>query len=185
MHWYSSDDGSLREKQTTASSLSYYNKKVKIIIVLMVTILRISFSSPLLRLQEGTSIHFISHNVILQILCSILIIYIYSIWEGFSLKWPYLESWVSRDSLFSTWSHLLGPVTIPTNKHLREYKLVVMGPGGVGKSALVCRFVQIINLVAMVLLYSHYISFSRVILYRSLSPQLRIYIVKNVKLMMK
>ena len=30
MHWYSSDDGSLRDQQTTGSSLSYYNKKVKV-----------------------------------------------------------------------------------------------------------------------------------------------------------
>ena len=58
---------------------------------------------------------------------------------------------------------LLGPVTIPTKKDLREYKLVVIGSGGVGKSALVVRFVMVINLVAMATLSNHYVSFSRVV----------------------
>ena len=57
MHWYSGNDESLREQQTTASSLSYYNKKVKVNNCTVMTILRISFSLPLLRQQEGTSTH--------------------------------------------------------------------------------------------------------------------------------
>lgn len=39
-----------------------------------------------------------------------------------------------------------------TNKDLTEYKLVVVGGGGVGKSALTIQFIQVITLVSMVIL---------------------------------
>ena len=56
---------------------------------------------------------------------------------------------IKRQSVFNMIS-FARTLIIPTNKHLTEYKLVVMGPGGVGKSALVVQFVEIINLVATV-----------------------------------
>ena len=39
-----------------------------------------------------------------------------------------------------------------TNKDLTEYKLVVVGGGGVGKSALTIQFIQVINSVSMVIM---------------------------------
>ncbi len=38
-------------------------------------------------------------------------------------------------------------VTKPTHSRMREYKIVVLGSGGVGKSALTVQFVQVKKLV--------------------------------------
>ena len=151
VHCYSSDEESLR---TIVSSLNYYiNKEVKVNNSMM-TILRIYFSSSLLRVQEGTLTHFISHNISRYFAPYQQQIFI--VFERDLVLNDLIFMSVERQSVFNMIS-FLGPVTILTNK--REYKLIVVGYSGVGKSALTIQFVQVINLVAMVPLCSYCISF--------------------------